>query len=278
MTSARKLVVDAAKAAVANDLAGEAAKMAFYFSLAVFPLVVTVFTVTGILGGDDAFSTLMQAAQRLMPPDAWPVVRQLVAEITERDRPGLLSFSVLLTTWAASNGIAALTEGLNKIYKISEPRSWWRRRLIAFAVLLIGVILILVGTIIVVPAGSLLELMGVGQVWSVARWPIGFALVTAAIWLAFQYLPARDQRAAKRETLAGAVVATLLWMAAALGFRVYLEQFASYGATYGTLGSVIVLLLWFWLDALVVLVGAQLAAAIERGRVSPAEMRARADA
>ena len=251
--------------------------MAFYFFLALFPLVVTVFAVTGIVGGDDAFATMMQTARRLVPSEAWPVMHQLVGEITERERPGLLSFGVLLTTFAASNGVAALTVGLNTIYGVDEPRPWWRRRVLAFGVLLAGLTLILLGTVSVVPAGSFLESLGVGRMWSLLRWPIGFALVTAAIWLAFRFLPARDQRGSARETLAGAVVATVLWILAAVVFRVYLARFASYGATYGTLGSVIVLLLWFWLNALVVLLGAQLAAIIERDRVSPAVMAARAD-
>jgi membrane protein len=262
-------IAHTARAANTNDLADEAATMAFYFFLALLPFVVTVFAVTGILGGDDAFGTVLRVAQALMPQDAWPVVRDLVVEITARERPGLLSFGVLLTMWAASSGVGALIVGLNTIYAVSEPRPWWRRQLLALAMLTAGVTLIAVGTTIIVPTNAWLHSIGVGRLWSTVRWPVGAALVTGAIWLAYRYLPARDQRGAARETLVGALVATGLWMLAAVAFRFYLERFSTYGASYGALGSVIVLLLWFYLDAFVVLLGAQLAATLEHERVLP---------
>jgi membrane protein len=260
------VIARAARAANRNDLADEAATMAFYFFLALLPFVVTIFAVTGILGGDDTFGTVLRVAQELMPREAWPIVRDLVVEITARERPGLLSFGVLLTTWAASSGVGALIVGLNTIYAVDEPRPWWRRQLIALAMLGAGVTLIAVGTTIIVPTNAWLQSIGVGPLWSMVRWPVGAALVTGAIWLAYRYLPARDQRGAARETFIGAIVATVLWMLAAVGFRFYLERFSTYGASYGALGSVIVLLLWFYLDAFVVLLGAQLAAALEDSR------------
>lgn len=252
-----------ARDALDNDLAGEAAKMAYYFFLSLFPLLVVLFAVTGLVGGDAVYARILATAERVVPDYAWQFVRQLVREITERGRPGLLSAGVLLTLWAASNGVAALTVGLNRIYEVKEPRPWWKRRLLALAVLAGTVVLLVAGTASVIPSEEALRGTGLSDAWSLARWPIGFALVTGAVWLAYRYLPARDQRGAHRETLIGAVCATLLWMLVAVLFREYLARFSSYGATYGALGAVIVLMLWFYLGALVVLLGAELAATLE---------------
>lgn len=255
-----------ARDAIDDDLAGEAAKMAYYFFLSLFPLLVVLFAVTGLVGGDAVYARILATAERAVPDYAWQFVRQLVREITERGRPGLLSVGVLLTLWAASNGVAALTVGLNRIYEVKEPRPWWKRRLLAFAVLAGTVVLLVAGTASVIPSEDTLRDTGLSAVWSLARWPVGLILVAAALWLAYRYLPARDQRGSGRETLIGAVCATLLWLTTAVLFRVYLARFSSYGATYGALGAVIVLMLWFYLGGLVVLVGAELSAVVEAHR------------
>ena len=253
-----------------DDLPGEAAQMAFYFFLSLFPLVVVVFAITGIVGGDEAFATIVNTAERTVPGYARQLVRELVREITERDRPGLLSFGVVFTTWAASNGVAALTKGLNTIYDVSEPRPWWKRRLVALAVLCAGVLFLVIGTVVVVPSAAWLSGRGLHSAWAVARWPLAFVFVTGAVWLSYRYLPARDQRGSRAETLVGALFATLLWIVTVLLFRVYLRHFSSYGATYGALGAIIALAIWFYLGAFVVLLGAELAAVIERHRATPA--------
>jgi len=254
----------ALREAVKDDLLGEAAKIAYYFFLSLFPLVLVVFALTGLVGGDAAFERLSAVAGAAVPHYAWQFVRGLVEEVTGRQRPGLLSFGLALTLWAASNGIVALTEELNDLYGVTEARPWWRRRLLALAVLACGVVLLVLAAAALISSVAWLRAVGLGPAWSVVRWPLGFALPAAAAWLAYRYLPARDQRDAVPETAIGAVVATALWSAATLLFRVYVSHFSSYDRTYGSVGAVIALLLWFQIGALAVLFGGKLAAVLQR--------------
>jgi membrane protein len=257
---ARETVQDA----VEDELLDEAAKMAFYFFLSLFPLVLTVFALTGMIGGDDTFTRIGGIVARVVPGYAWEFVSRLIVEITERDRPGMLSFGILLTLWAASNGIAALTTALNDIYQVAERRPWWRRRLLALGVLLVGVLLLVMGAAALVASVHWLRAIGLGPVWDVARWPLGFLLPAGAAWLSYRYLPARDQRHAGRHALVGALVATLIWSTATILFRVYVASFSNYARSYGAVGAVIVLLLWFQLSALAILLGGELAHVLER--------------
>ena len=251
---------------VEDDLLGEAAKIAYYFFLSLFPLLLALFALTGLVGGDEAFARLTGAARTAVPRYAWLFVDGLIAEITGRDRPGLLSFGVLLTLWSASNGIVALTDELNDLYAVAEPRPWWRRRLLALAMLFSGVIMVVLGAAALIPSVAWLRRIGLGAVWTVARWPLGLVFPGVAAWLAFRILPARDQRHATRETLIGAASATGLWILATMLFRLFMSNFGSYDRTYGAVGAVIVLLLWFHMSALAILLGGKLAATLERGR------------
>jgi membrane protein len=253
--------------ALDDDLAGEAAKIAYFFFLSLFPLVLIVFALTGIVGGDETFARLAAAAETLVPGSAWQFVRELIREITERERPGVLSLGILLTLWAASNGIDALTRALNRIYDLREGRRWWRRRALAVVVLITGTVLLVSGAAAIVPGVGWLRVAGLGPAWAVMRWPLAIAVVTATIWLGYYLLPARDQRDVLRETAAGAVVATLGWMLATVLFGIYVANFGQYGRTYGAVGAIIVLMIWFYITGLAVLFGGEFAAVLEqRGR------------
>lgn len=252
--------------AIDDDLAGEAAKMAYYFFLSLFPLVLVIFAATGLVGGDAAFVRITHALEASVPDYAWQFVRDLIREVTARRRPGILSIGVVLTLWAASNGIAALTGGLNAIYDVREERRWWKRRVIALCVLIGGVILIVAATAVFLPGLAWAEQAGLGDGWRIARWPLAFGFVTGTIWLAYYYLPAREQRHVRLETLVGAAAATTLWLLAIAAFQYYVANFGRYSRVYGAVGAVIVLLIWFYITAFAVLLGGELGAHLERER------------
>jgi membrane protein len=263
------------QAAVDDELAGEAAKMAYFFFLSLFPLVLVVFALTGIVGGDAAFQRIASTTQSAVPNYAWQFVRELIHEITDRSRPGVLSFGIVLTIWAASNAVAALTKGLNTIYDVAESRSWWKRRLLALCVFTVGAVLLVVGATMLIPGERWLRDLGLAGAWNVMQWPIALGLLTGAAWLAYRFLPARDQRDAGIETVAGAVVASAVWLMTTLLFRLYIANFSSYGRTYGAVGAVIVLLIWFYLAALALLVGGELAATLRHGVRKPSRQQSR---
>jgi membrane protein len=257
---AARVVAATIRETLDDDLAGEAAKIAYFFFLSLFPLVLIVFALTGIVGGDEAFARIAAAAETLVPGSAWQFVRELIREITERERPGVLSLGILLTLWAASNGIDGLIRTLNTIYDLREGRGWWRRRALAVVVLIAGTVLLVVGAAALVPGVDRL----LGPVWTVVRWPLAIVVVTATVWLGYYVLPARDQRGALRETAIGAVVATVGGIVATVLFGLYVANFGRYGRTYGAIGAIIVLLIWFYITGFAVLFGAEVAAVLEQ--------------
>lgn len=262
-TTWRRLL-EVTRGAMQHDITGEAAKIAYYFFLSLFPLVLILFALTGIIGGDAAFASITAAAARVVPQYGWQFVRDLISEVTDRSRPGVLSIGILLTLWAGSNGIAALTQGLNTIHGVPEGRGWWRRRAISIAVLVVGALSLVIGTAALIFSTEWLRGLGFGPTLSILRWPFGFALIAGAMWLMYRYLPVRGEAQSPRATAAGALAATTLWIVAGLLLRIYVTHFSRYGRTYGTVGAVIVLLLWFYVTATVILFGAELAVALEK--------------
>ncbi len=240
--------------------------MAYFFFLSLFPLVLVLLTLTGIVGGESAFDRITQAVQSTVPDYAGQFVTNLIREVTDRRSPGTLSLGVVFALWAASSGIAALMGGLNTMYDVEEGRPWWKRRLLALGVLTVGAVLLVVGVAAVIPTEAWLRERGLGVSMSYARWPLGFLLLTGAAWIAYWFLPAGDARPSGRKTLIGAGVASALWIVATLLFRLYIASFGRYNRVYGAIGAVIVLLLWFYITALAVLVGGELAATLQSGR------------
>lgn len=242
--------------------------MAYYFFLSLFPLVLVLLAVTGIVGGESAFGRITQAVETTVPDYAWQFVTSLISEVTDRRRPGTPSFGVVFALWAASSGVASLMGGLNTMYDVAERRPWWKRRLMALGVLAIGALLLVLGSAALIPTEAWLRDRELSASLSYARWPLSFLLLTGTAWIAYSFLPAGDARPSGRKTLIGAGVASTLWIVATLLFRMYIAGFGRYNRVYGTVGAVIVMLIWFYIAALAVLVGGEVAATAESGGAS----------
>ncbi|MGQ0712569.1 MAG: YihY/virulence factor BrkB family protein [Gemmatimonadaceae bacterium] len=247
-----------------DDFVGEAAKMAYFFFLSVFPALLIVFSLTGFIGGDATFARITTIVRTLTPPDVSGFLHQFVAEVARERRPGMLSFGALVLFWAGSSGIAALTEALNAIHGVSEGRGWLSRRALALTILAVGSILIVLGTVMAIGGIAALRALGLSALWDVVRWPLAAALPLSALWLAFYFLPDRGRRGGAWEALVGASVAILLWALATILFSVYLNNIRDYSRVYGAIGAVIALLIWFFLSALAVLIGGVVDASLER--------------
>ncbi len=261
---------DIARRFIDHDFIGEAAKMAYFFFLSVFPALLLVFALTGFVGGDAAFVRITTIVLTLTPPDATAFLHRFLTELATERRPGMLSFGALVLLWAGSSGIAALTDALNQIHGVSEGRGWLSRRSLALSVLAIGSILIVLCTLIVVGGISALRALGLSAVWDVGRWPLAGALPLIALWLAFYFLPDRGRRGGMWEAFVGASLATLLWALATALFSLYLSSIRDYSRVYGVIGTVMALLIWFFLSALAVLVGGIVDASLERRHRAPA--------
>lgn len=264
MKSLWELVREILRESIRDRITGEAAKAAYYFFLSLFPLILALFALTGIFGGAAAFDWIMGRLERALPGEAATYLEQFVREVTGESRPGILSFSILFTLWSASNIFTALAEGLNRMYDLEEGRPWWKRRLISLAALVLGSVLLIGGSIALLAGPELLAFLGLGPTLELLRLPIAIAMLVLLMWLIYFLLPARSMRDAARPTLIGAVVGTGLWLAATLGFRVYVSQLGRYDQTYGVVGGIIVLLLWLYLTALAILFGGEVAATLQQ--------------
>jgi membrane protein len=248
-----------------DNVTGEAAKAAYYFFLSLWPLLLGLFAFTGIFGGQPAFDWIMGWITSVLPSGPTRFLEEFVREITAEERPEILSLGVVLTIWSGSSIFVSLAEGLNRMYDIDEGRPWWKRRLIAMALLLCASVLLTVGATSVLVGEELLDQVGLGGAWNVIRWPLAFVMLTSLTWLIYYHLPNRTQRLSVRYVTIGALVGTALWLVVTTGFRIYVANWGSYGRTYGIVGGVLVLLIWLYLTALSILFGGEVAVSLEQG-------------
>jgi membrane protein len=160
-----------------------------------------------------------------------------------------------------------LGDALDKAYDLEQKRSWLKRRAIAVGVMIVAVLLFLLagGALLVGPSlAHAIGLFGAAELaWQIIKWPIAFLFMVAAFWIVYYVLPNKDQSEEKGTLLKAAAIAALLWVGATALFRLYVANFSSYSETYGLLGTIIVLLLYFYVSAIVVLAGGELAAEME---------------
>lgn len=242
----------------------EAASIAYYFFLSFFPLILTLFSLTGLIGRKAAFDWIMNEFLVALPAEASTAIGEFVHQVTSTRSASALSIGLLLTVWTASNIFAVLADGLNKAYQAQRRHGWWKRRAMALALLLIlaGALIVMAVIVLAGPAISKvlqLEASGSGLVW-----PLTFGLAVAMMWLIYYWLPNHDQSRSKRWILAGAVVGTMMWIGATLLFRLFLSYTSRFTAIYGLVGGIAAFLIWLYLTAMCVLVGGEIAAVMER--------------
>jgi membrane protein len=250
------------RGAIEDNITGEAAKAAYYFFLSLFPMILALFALTGLLGGTAAFEYIMNWLASALPEGATEYLEDFVREITDNRRPDALSLGLLLSVWSASNFFSALGDGLDAMFNVSDRSTWWRKRLKSLLLMVLGGLLLGGGVTALIAGPQLAEAIGLGVIAEWIVWPIAFVLLVALLWLTYYIMPAHDQGAIRGELLAGALAGTVVWLLAAAGFRLYVSNFGSYGTTYGFVGGIIVLLLWLYITALAILFGGEVADAL----------------
>lgn len=245
---------------------GRAAQLSYYFLLALFPLLLFLINILGYLAQQGTLfrDKLLVYLAALMPGSAFALVRATVDEISASSGTGKLSFGLLAALWAASNGMGAISDTLNTAYNVRETRRWWRVRLISVCLTFALAVLILAALAIVLYGGTIGEALasryGFGSVfttvWSIVQWPIALIFVLTTFNLIYNWAP-NISPPARRWITPGAFVGVALWLLVSFAFRVYLGYFDSYSVTYGSLGAVIVLMLWFYLSGVAILIGGE---------------------
>jgi membrane protein len=228
---------------------------------------------------------LLAYASDVLPTDAASTLERTLNEIVTQRRSGLLSIGVLAALWASSNGMASVMSTMNKVWGVREQRSWWRRRLLAvgltlgFSAFIIGSLLLLVfGGVI---GGAVASQFGLGEAfkiaWNAVSIPLVIVCALFAIELVYYVAPAGPRE--WHWITPGAAFALVAWLGMSFGLRLWVSRFADYSATYGSIGGVILLMLWLYLTSVVLLVGAEIDAEIEaaaRREVQPPRTAARA--
>jgi membrane protein len=257
-----------------DDVLGLSGELAYRWLLAIFPLVIMIAAmagfVAGSLGVDDPTDDIIDAAGSALPPEAAATIRPQLERILDNQDGALFSLGLLLTVYAASSGMKALIKGLNRAYDVEETRPFWRQMLIALALtVLLGTAAVFSFIVMVtgqVAATEVASAIGLAEAaaWLVEVAPFPLAILALGVASTFLYWAAPARHPHWRWVLPGVVVFVPGWIIATVSFSFYVANFGSYGDTYGALGGVIILLLWLYLTAFILLIGGELNAVLER--------------
>jgi membrane protein len=246
-----------------------AAALGFYLTLAIFPALIVMMAVIPYLPIDDIDQAIMDLLGQALPDESAAMVEGIVVEVTQEQRGGLLSFGLLATLWAASAGIYAIMQQLNITYDVKEARSFVVARATAI-ILSIVVGALIVGAFALVVLGGWIEdwianTLGYTEALVIAfrvfRWIVIVLALLLVFAVLYRYAPNVEQRFAF--ITPGSVLGVVLLIAASLGFSIYIDNFGDYDATYGSIGAVIILMLWLYILGLVLLVGSEINALAE---------------
>ena len=257
-----------------HDIFGGAAQLSYYFLLALFPLLLFLVTLLGYFAeaGSELRLNLLSYLASVMPGSAVTLVHHTLDEISDAKSGGKLSLGILAALWAASNGMGAISTTLNAAYGVKETRSWWKVRLISMGLTIAVSLMIVIALALVMYGGhigdSVAARFGFSDaftfVWKLLQWPIALLFLMLTFNLIYYFAPDNGTRMRKWWN-AGTATAILLWLLVSLGFRLYLHFFNSYSVTYGSLGALIVLMLWFYFTGLAILIGGEINSELEQG-------------
>lgn len=255
-----------------DDALGLAAQLAFYLILALFPFILVLVSLIGTFSSEEFARSVLQYFEQVMPREVYWIIESYLSDTISGSNPapGLFSIGIALTLWPMSNAFAALMSALNKAYDVEETRPFWKLRGIALlmtlglsVMMLIGVLLLIFGPDIGRIVASFFGLSSVFELaWNIVRWPVALFFLMFTLALIYYFAPNANQPF--RWITPGGFIAILLWVLASLAFRFYVSNFGSYDEIYGSIGAVIILLLYLYISSLTILFGAELNATLVR--------------
>jgi membrane protein len=242
-----------------DDILGNAAQVAFYFSFALFPLLLFLISLFGIVMQKDQEmrAELFLYLGQIMPGAAFELVRTTLDEVAQNSSGSKLTVGLLITLYSASAGIDNLRGALNEVYNLKETRSWFKTKLLALLLTLgVGLLAFIALAFIFYGTQLLGYILPVDSpfVLKPLEWITILILLILTFALLYNFAPNHDPMDWKWIT-PGAIISIILWLLVSNAFRIYLQYFDTYAKTYGSLGAVIILLLWLYLTAVVILIG-----------------------
>jgi len=258
---------------VANNVVGRAAELAFFFLFALFPLILIVVTSFGLFAADriELQNDLLSYFADLLPPTAFQLLKTVVDELATHASSGKLTFGIVSGLLAVSAGIDSMICSLNLAHHVRETRSRIKVRAIAIGLSLLISILLLAGLFMVLTGNRFASWLGAALglrpmsvvVWKAIQWPGVIFFVLLSCGLIYRLGPNLTQRRRWHWVSPGGAFGVFVWLGASYGFRMYLHFFNHFSAAYGSLGAVMILMLWLYLFGLAYLIGGEINAVIE---------------
>jgi membrane protein len=253
-----------------DRLLATAAGVVFFGLLAVFPAITALVSAYGLFADASTIEANLRTLALMLPEGSFQIVQDQIARVLDKGSTSLgitFLFGFGLAIWSANAGVKAVIDALNVAYEEREKRSFVRLNLLslAFTVGSIAALLLMVGAVVAFPLA--LDHLGLGPesklIVSLARWPLLFLILWAALGILYRLGPSRKEPRSEWLSV-GTLAAALLWIVGSSALSWYLSNFANYNATYGSLGAAIGLMMWMWMSAIIVLFGAELNSEIER--------------
>ena len=252
-----------------------ASSVAYSFMLALFPGIIFLFSLIPYIPIHNFQNELLELLQSIFPKDAYVATKSTIEDIVRHQRGGLLSLGFILVAYFTTNGISALIDGFNKSYHVKETRTGFRQRMAAFTLTAILSLLVIAAILIIVSSESATHYLVVhhiikskGQIvlLYIGKWIVIAALFLFAISFLYYFGPALHKR--WRFFSAGSIVASFLSILTSIGFGTFVNNFGNYNKVYGSIGTLIVIMLWIYYNALILIIGFELNASIDNARSS----------
>ena len=259
-----------------DNLTDWAAALTYYAVLALFPGLIVLVAILGLAGQHpETTNALLEIVRDVGPESAVDTFRAPIESVVQSSggAGALLGVGLLGAIWSASGYIGAFIRASNAIYEVEEGRPFWKLRPLQVAITVAMVLLLALVAISIVVTGPLArsvgDVIGLGDtaitVWNIAQWPV-IVVIVMGMFTVLYYVAPNVRQPRLRWVTPGGILAVLVWLVASLGFGLYVANFGSYDKTYGSLGGVVVFLVWLWLSNLALLVGAEFDAELERSR------------
>ncbi|RLQ90423.1 YihY/virulence factor BrkB family protein [Planomicrobium sp. Y74] len=256
-----------------------AAAQAYYYLLAIVPLLILLLAILPYLQIEP--QRVMDFMGTILPGEVASTFEEQIVSVVTTPSGGLLTFGILGTLWSASNAVSAFIKATNEAYDVEETRSFFAQKGIAILLTLFMLVAVIIALVLPIFGGTIIDMISSFMnlpsqteiIFQVLRWVISIAVMS--IVLAIMYKIAPNKHFPFKEVIIGALIATVLWQLVSLAFSFYVSNFGSYSATYGSLGGLIILILWFFLTGLILVIGAEINAIIHRhkhGKNEPAKV------
>ena len=245
-----------------------AAAQAYYYLLAIVPLLILLLSILPYLQLDP--DRAIEFIGTILPGEVASIFEDTIVSVVTTPQGGLLTFGIIGTLWSASNAMMAFIGATNQAYNVEETRSFFKTRGMAILLTLFMLVAVIIALVLPIFGGTIIDMIGnflnlpqqMEIIFQVARWAISIAVMSVVLACLYKFAPNKDFPF--KEVWIGALIATVLWQLVSFGFSIYISNFGNFNATYGSLGGLIILMLWFFLTGLILVIGAEINAMIHR--------------